>query len=158
MRQNRALSAFFICLLLFIGAYSGMASAMEVGPFEISRYEGMTAFRMGNIAFWLETRTLLMQATIMGALFAVIGIMTGAFIFSPITVPFSIIVGETIYLGFTIARQFPNAYGSRNIFEAYMTSPLLSKMSTAEFFYWLNMRAAGAPLPREIADAFNPVQ
>jgi hypothetical protein len=153
-------SAVFACLLLSVGFYQA-ASAMEIGPLEVSRYEDITAFRFGNIAFWLRTRTLVMYAVIMGLVFAFIGIVAGIFsgiITMLITVPLAILVGEIIYVGLTILLQLPNAYGARSVFEAYMTSPALSRMSTAEFFYWLNMRAAGVPLPKEIADAFNQIR
>jgi len=153
----KSASVIFVCLLLSVGFYQA-ASAMEIGPLEVSRYEDITAFRLGNVAFWLRTRTLLMQAAIMGVVFAFIGLIGGAIIFSPITVPLGIVVGEIIYVGLTILLQLPNAYAARSVFEAYMTSPALSSMSTAEFFYWLNMRAAGVPLPKEIADAFNQIR
>jgi hypothetical protein len=151
----KSASILLLCLLLLVGASHEVVSAVEIGPFEVSRYEDITAFRMGSIAFWLKTRTLLMQAAIMGLLFAVLGIIGGLLIFSPITVPLCILLGEVIYVGLTIFLQFPNAYAARSVFDAYMTSPALSSMSTAEFFYWLNMRNAGAPLPKEIADAFS---
>ena len=122
---------------------------MSIGPLEISRYEDITAFRMGNIAFWVRLRTLLIQTAIMGTFLAVLGCFSGG-VCTPlivITVPLTFLARVVFYIDLTIALQFPNAYGARAAFEAYMTSPVLSSMSTAELFYWLNMRAAGAPLP-----------
>jgi hypothetical protein len=51
--------------------------------------------------------------------------------------------------------MFVNAYQTRGAFEAYMASPVLSSMSTAEIFYWQNQWQAGAPVRQEIAYAFN---
>jgi ATP/ADP translocase len=137
-----------MCLLLSVGV-NHEVSTMGIGPFEASRYEDITAFRMGNIAFWMRTRTLLMRAAIMGTFLTALGCFSGG-VCTPlivITVPLTFLAGVVFYIDLTIALHFPNAYRARAAFEAYTTSPVLSSMSTVELFYWLNMRATGAPLP-----------
>ena len=53
MKQSKAkgMAVFFICLLLFAGFYPLVASARDIGPLEITKYEDIVAFRVGNTAF-----------------------------------------------------------------------------------------------------------
>jgi len=158
-------SAVFACLLLSVGLYQA-ASAMEIGPLEVSRYEDITAFRFGNIAFWLRTRAVLQDAvtpTIFSILCGVVSGIPSCIITSgplccvtaPLFVLFLVILCEAVYFIYFFIRMFVNAFQRRGAFEAYMASPVLSRMSAAELFYWQNQWQAGTPLPKEIADAFN---
>jgi hypothetical protein len=55
----KSASIVLVCLLLLVGVCHEVVSAVEIGPFEVSRYEDITAFRMGNIAFWVRSRAVL---------------------------------------------------------------------------------------------------
>jgi len=154
-RALKSASILLVCLLLSVGVGHEVVSAVEIGPFEVSRYEDITAFRMGNIAFWLRTRTILMSALLYSGFGALLSTIFTCCVGFPITTMLGIGFGEIVYLAITLIQMLPNAYGARAAFDAYMASPVLSSMSTAEIFYWQNQWQAGAPVPQEIAYAFN---
>lgn len=150
----------FVLTIIILASFFPQVCAMNIGPFEVTRYRDVVACRIGNFGFFISLRNFLLEIALVGFVGAYLGCsLTSGLIFCPpllfCTTFLSMAVFKTLFLAFTSIRSVLDAFISRELIAEMRSSPVLGDLSTAELFYWISAKKEKRPVPPEIDAALS---